>query len=107
MRGFRLKPTLQAMDFAVILPKDIEYICTTQVLDKIICSRKGIDWNQEIADKLEEDVKHYFVVKKNYDYNVVSSVILDEYLERNTITLPMAKSDKAKKCIEHYIKALR
>ncbi|SFE54593.1 hypothetical protein SAMN03003324_00849 [Pedobacter antarcticus] len=95
------------MDFSTILPTKIEFICTTQVLDKILCDKAGIKWDQQLADGLEEKVKHYFVVKTNMEYNVVSSHILDPFMKEHSIKVMIHQSDKAKKCIQHYLKALK
>jgi predicted nucleic acid-binding protein len=107
MRGFRIKPNLKAMDFGLIKPEQIDYICSTQVLDKIICKRKDIVWDQELADLMDEKYQMFFVVKTNMEYNVVSSEILTPYLEKNAIAFGSKVTDKGKKCIEHYLKALR
>jgi len=107
MRGFRIKPNLKAMDFGKILPEQIDYICSTQVLDKIICKRKNIPWDQELADLMDEKYQMYFVVKKNLEYNIVSSEIMKPYQERNNMTFDSDITDKGKRCMDHYLKTLR
>jgi len=106
MRGFRIKPNLKAMDFSRILPEQIAFFCSTQVLDKIICERKKIEWDQELADMLDEKYKMFFVVKSNMEYNVVSSEIFLPYQDRYSLS-EIGLNDKGKRCMDHYLKSLR
>ena len=106
MRGFRIKPNLKAMDFSKIKPEQIECFFSTQVLDKMICKRENIEWNQELADKMDEVHISYFVVKTNMEYNVVSSEILSSYINSHNLNHNLI-TEKAIKCIKHYLKALQ
>lgn len=106
MRGFRIKPNLKAMDFSKIKPEQIECFVSTQVLDKIICERKKIEWNQELADTMDEFHISYFVVKTNMEYNVVSSEILAQFIKNHNLNKTLI-TEKANKCIKHYLKALQ
>lgn len=106
MGVFNLKPHLKTIDVSKLEPKHIEYFCRTQVIDKTIILRIGEEWNQELADVMEKPYAHYFVVKKNMDYDVISGLLFDEFLKANELEV-LPETDKAKKCIEHYIKKLR
>lgn len=106
MGVFNLKPRLKSIDVGKLEPKQIEYFCKTQVIDKKIILRKGEHWNQELADMMEKPYAHYFVVKKNMEYDVISGLFFDEFLKVNAIE-DMPETPKAKKCIEHYIQKLK
>lgn len=104
--GFGLKPRLKPFDISKIEKHQIEYFCKTQEIDKNICLKKGLDFNQEIADLMEKPYPHYFVVRTNMEYDVISGLLFQEFISSNELTeLPI--SEKAKKCIDHYIRALK
>lgn len=107
MRGFRLKPNLKTIDLQHLQPEQVEYFCTTQQVDKRMCDAAGIAWNQELADFMEEKARMYFLVKTNMEYDVVSGPVFEKLNEEWNLIQNRDISDKAKKCINHYIKALK
>lgn len=105
MRGFRIKPNLKKIDLFILKAEQVEFFCATQHIDKIRCKREGIKWDQDLADFLEEKTKSYFLVKSNMEYDVVHSPQFDPVIEKlNVVSGPI--TDKANKCIDHYIKYL-
>lgn len=105
MRAFRIKPRLKAININVLLPDRVEYICTTQVIDKEISEQKSIRWDQDLADKMEEATKFYFVVLKNMEYDVIADEIMDPWFEKYQYDLG-PQTEKAKSCMYHFIKSL-
>lgn len=107
MRGFRIKPRLQNIDLSVLRADQIDFICTTKTVDRIRCRQAGITFDETLADLMEEKVKHYFVVKSNQEYNVISGVILDPFLDKYAIKVNRTITSKGEKCINHFVKNLK
>lgn len=107
MRGFRIKPNLKKIDLQLLKPEQVEYFCTTQYIDKRRCEIAGVEWNQSLADFMEDSAKYYFLVKTNQEYDVVPGFLLDPFIEHHELIHKKSISDKAKKCIDHYVKALK
>lgn len=101
-----LKPNRKDISLETLLPKDIEFFCKTQHIDKIRVKRLGNQWNQDIADQMEKPYPFYFVAKKNLQYDVLSGLIFEPWISDHAV-LEMPKSDAARKCIEHFIKSLK
>ncbi|TDQ12174.1 hypothetical protein [Pedobacter metabolipauper] len=106
MRGFRIKPNLKKIDLIAIKQNQVEYFCATQTIDKIRAQKIGLEFNQELADFMEEKVKYYFIVKTNMEYDVISGLLLDPVIKKlDIVTGPV--TEKARKCIDHYINSLK
>jgi hypothetical protein len=107
MRGFRFKPNLKNIELQKLDPEKVEYFCTTKSIDRIRCKAAGITFNEELADALEEQVRFYYIVKTNYEYDVVPGPLFENLNEDWKLIQKQHVSDKAKKCIDHYIKNLK
>jgi hypothetical protein len=107
MRGFRFKPVLKTIDLFGLDPDKLEYFCTTKSIDRIRCGKAGIPFNEELADALEEHVKFYFIVKTNYEYDVVPGPEFEKLIESWKLIQKQHVPGKAQKCIDHYIKNLK
>ena len=107
MRGFRFKPVLKTIDLSKLDPDKVEYFCTTKSLDRIRCKAAGIPFNEDLADGLEEHVRYYFMVKTNYEYDVVPGPEFEKLNEGWKLIQKQHVPDKAQKCIDHYIKNLK
>jgi hypothetical protein len=107
MRGFRFKPVLKTIDLRKLDPEKVEYFCTTKHIDRKRCSLAGIEFDEVLADMMESSAKYYFIVKTNYEYDVVPGPLFDKLNEEWKLIQKQHISDKAQKCIDHYIKALK
>jgi hypothetical protein len=105
MKGIWRSPKKVTINPDVLTKENIDSVCLTQVLDKILCARKGLIWNQELADKIEEENRFYFVVRTSKEYGVISGEILEPVLSKLNI-IPGELSDSGKKCMYHYLKSL-
>ena len=102
----KLKPKLTTIKVDNLKPALLLYYCKTSNLDKEICRRTGVQWNQELADEMERTNAFYFVVKTTLEYDVVPGNAFEKWLKDNFITV-RDKSDKATQCINHYIQKLK
>lgn len=104
---------------AVINPKDIIYLCKSQVVDKVIFERtvKDHKWDQEFADMMDMNNCFYFVVTNKMEYGMVSGTILQPWLmyctggidpdaEIFTRYRPSVVNKASNLCFEHCIKSL-
>lgn len=107
MRGFRFKPNLRTIDLNKLDPEKVEYFCTTKHIDRRRCEIAGIAFNEELADFIEEKVKYYFIVKTNYEYDVVPGPLFEKFNEEWKLIQKQHVSEKAQKCIDHYIKSFK
>ena len=107
MRGFRLKPNLKTINLRLLKPEQVEYFCTTKHIDRKRCEIAGIEFDETLAEMMEEGSKFYFLVKTNQEYDVISSVLLDPFIEEHKLIHKSYISDKAAKCIDHFIKSLK
>ena len=107
MRGFRLKPNLKTITLRLLKPEQVEYFCTTKHIDRKRCELAGIPFDEEFADSLEAKEKHYFVVKTNFEYDVVPGPEFDELNKEWNLIEKQHVSEKAAKCIDHFIKYLK
>lgn len=106
MRGFRIKPNLKNITLRLLKPEQVEYFCTTKYIDRRRCERGGISFDEKLADDLEAKVKHYFLVKTNMEYDVVGPEF-DKLIKEWKLIQKQHISDKAQKCIDHFIKNLK
>lgn len=101
----RMKPKNCEIDLKRTFAHEIEYYCKTSLLDEIVCKKEKVAFSKELAEAIEVVVRHYFIVKKNQEYCIISGTLLEKYLKDNIIG-ELPQSDKAKQCIDHYIKSL-
>jgi hypothetical protein len=92
-------------------PVHLQYWCRTQVIDKIVHERKGIEWKQELADTLEKTMRHYFVVDKKGNYKVISGYEFEQHFNDKSVPLEERRpapecemTPEAGKAINEYIK---
>lgn len=107
MRGFRIKPNLKTITLRLLKPEQVEYFCTTKHIDRKRCEHAGIPFDENLADSLEAKEKHYFLVKTNLEYDVVTGPEFEKLNEDWKLIEKQFVSDKAKKCIDHFIKSLK
>lgn len=106
MRLFKKpKPKLTPIDLSKLDPAKVHYFCKTSVIDRIRCRKAKIDFNEELAEALEEKVRFYFVVTTNLEYDIISSVIFEPWLKANNID-EKPQTRAAINCIHNYIKDL-
>ncbi len=106
MRGFRLKPNNKKIDLQELNVDHIDFICNMGIINKIIAKRKGIPWSYDIQNQFDADIKVYFLVKKNLEYDVLYGKDIDELIISKGLFLNKIVSDKGKKCIDHFIKTI-
>jgi hypothetical protein len=98
----KLKPKRGKIDLKKTIAQNIEYYCKTTELDQIVCERKDLPFNKDIAETWEKHARTYFVIKKNMEYDLISGTLLEPWLKEQQLELP-EQSAKAKKCINHYL----
>ncbi len=98
----KIKPKRAKIDLKKTIAQNIEYYCTTSDLDKIVCERKDIPFNGEMAETWERYARTYIVIKKDMVYDLISGTLLEPWLKEQQLQQP-EQSEKAKKCINHYL----
>ncbi|GAA4338603.1 hypothetical protein GCM10023149_48680 [Mucilaginibacter gynuensis] len=118
-------PRSRKISLADITADNLAYFCKTQVIDKIRMERMRKHWSQRLADEMEANVRHYFVVLEDRSYDVISGVLferklvelfadIDEDVDELLKQMPGIVDDlvdesytkmttKAKACIDHLI----
>lgn len=107
MRGFRIKPNEKNIDLGKLDPKNILFICNMGLVNKIIAKIRGVEWNQNTQDEFDARIKVYFLIKTNLEYNVFFGKAIDDYIEEHSIVVEDVIKEKARKCIDHFIKNLK
>lgn len=106
MRGFRFKPNQKKTEVNRLDAIDIDFLCNIGIINKMIAERTGLSWNQKKQDDFDAAVTVYFLVKKNFEYDVYFGKDFDDFLETHGISVTGQITEKGKKCIEHFIKSL-
>lgn len=72
-----------------ISPVHLQFWCKTSVIDKIVCERKDIPFDESMALSMEANERWYFVVDKKGKYTTVPGIEFEAYFnEKDTpITL--------------------
>jgi hypothetical protein len=78
---FGLTPKNTKIDLATLTEADLEYYCTTQHIDKEVMKGRGLTWDQAVADSMEKEVRYYFVVKTNREYDVIAGPAFEEWMK--------------------------
>lgn len=83
-------------------PVHLQYWCKTSLIDEMVCQKKGIDFNKELAQSLEKTTRHYFVLDKKGRFDIVDGNTFEKYFEGNTVP-EMEMTEDARKGIEEFI----
>ena len=98
----KLKPKLTNNLIQKLNPQSLEYFCKTSEIDREVCQRKGITFNEDLA-KATDANGFYFICSSGLNYGIVSHVLFDEWVKRNEVNLLPVKSSKAEICINDFI----
>lgn len=98
----KIKPKRAKIDLKKTFAQNIEYYCTTSVLDRIVCERKEIDYNIELSEEMEKHARIYLVIRKDMQYDIISGTLFEKWLKEQEME-PKEQTPKAKKCMDHYL----
>ena len=99
------KPKLKPIDLTKLDPSKLHYFCKTSVIDRIRCRKAKIEFDETLADMLEDKVRFYFVVTTNLEYDIVNGAIFEPWLKANNVE-EKPQTRAAINCIHNYIKDL-
>jgi len=96
-----------------ISPIHLQYWCRTSVIDEIVCERKGIAFNKQLADEIEKTIRHYFVMDKKGNSTTVPGIHFEAYFNDKNVELKDRKpapecpmTEGAKAAIDLFIKQI-
>lgn len=78
--------------------KSILCVVPTSHIDKIVCKIKGISYNPELENDLFQ-----FVIFKDYSVDIVATIQLDAFLNKNNTEKPTEIDNNCKKVIDLFI----
>lgn len=107
------KPKNTKIDLSEMKADQLEYYCTTKNIDRLVCKGLNVSFNEELAEAMEKDVRMYFVVKTNREYDVKSGILFEAWLFHNGYLKaegdPVPEYDQSSKagaCKEHFVMQL-
>lgn len=97
--GAKIKPKIDnSFNIDKLNPLSLEFYCLTDEIDKEVMERKGKTFNPDLAFK-----SLYFAITTDMRIGIIPNFMFEPWAEKNGVG-PLEKSDKAKKCIEWFIK---
>lgn len=94
-----------------ISPVHLSFWCRTTTIDELVCERKGIAFDKDLALSLEEHSRYYFVIDKKGNFTTVSGTEFEAYFNAKDVELKdrvMAPecemTPEAKKAIDSFIR---
>lgn len=106
---FGTKPKSVKIDLSKVKPSELEYFCKSSKLTEASMKALNLPFDKRVSDDMELEICFYFVVLKNRNYDVISSVTFDAWQKQNDIDLDIEDfvlTAKAKACFDHFVKFL-
>lgn len=106
MRLLKQNPKRRDLDLDKLEPKRIQWYCKTSVIDEMVCKRKKVPFNKDLADEMDKHARFYFVVIKDATYGITNGRNFEKYLAEKAKGFKPLESNMTKKCVEHFIKTV-
>lgn len=86
-----------------ISPVHLSFWCRTSIVDELVCERKGITFDKDLADSMQGQMRYYFVIDKKGNFTTVPGDRFEAYFNGQPAP-EMEMTPEVRKVIDSFIK---